>query len=53
MKDRTQFNLRLTQEELDELMKFVKPGRRSSFIRRAIRSAIKRKIRRMKNDLRH
>ena len=37
MKRRTQFNLRMTQEEMDELLEAASEGKRSEFIRRAIK----------------
>ena len=41
MKRRCQFNLRMTQEELDELSQFAGEGNRSEFIRKAIKWQIK------------
>ena len=38
------FNIRMTQEEMDELLKYAGNGKRSEFIRKAIKVAIKRSV---------
>ena len=37
MKRNIRFELRMTQAELDELLDFAEPGKRSEFIRQAIK----------------
>ncbi len=46
MKRNARFELRMTQDEMDELLKAVIPGKRSEFIRKAIKADIKTKIHR-------
>ncbi len=38
------FNLRMTQEEMDELLKWAGEGYCSDFIRKAIKAAIEKKV---------
>ncbi len=45
MKRNARFELRMTQEEMDVLLKFAGKGKRSEFIRRAIKAAIMKKVR--------
>lgn len=41
MKRNTRFNLRMTEEEMEELFRFAGEGKRSEFIRKAIKARIK------------